>query len=245
MTEEQLYRKFARYYDRIYEKIDLRLEVDFIKWAAEQHKTSGGNKLLDIACGTGRHAQLLKDDFDVLGVDINPEMLEIARGKLPDINFIEGDMKKLNLEEKFDVVICMFSAMNYNTTREEFKGTLENFYTHLNEGGVLIFDYGINKENWIEGLVSVDTVVVDDLKLARICQSHLENGIFQANFVFLIKEDGKLDFDIDQHKLGVLGIEEVIDSMTETGFKSFIYSDFTEKEWDVVSGERPIFVGVK
>jgi len=88
-----LYRKFARYYDRIYEKIDLRLEVDFIKWAAEQHKTSGGNKLLDIACGTGRHAQLLKDDFDVLGVDINPEMLEIARGKLPDINFIEGDMK--------------------------------------------------------------------------------------------------------------------------------------------------------
>lgn len=245
MTEEQLYRKFARYYDRIYENIDLHNEADFIKLVVEQHKTSPGNKLLDMACGTGRHAQLLKDSFDVLGVDVNSEMLKIAREKLPDIILLEGDMKELNLDKKFDVVICMFSAMNYNTTLEEFKGTLKNFYNHLNEGGVLIFDYGINQENWIEGLVSVDTVVDDDLKLARICQSQLEDGIFHANFVFLIKEKGKLDFDIDQHKLGVLGIEEVIDSMTKTGFESFIYSDFTEKEWDVLSGERPIFVGVR
>ncbi len=245
MTEEQLYRKFARYYDRLYEKIDLHKEVDFIKWAVKDHKTSTGNKLLDMACGTGRHAQLLKDSFEVLGVDVNPEMLKIAREKLPDINFIQGNMKELDLEEKFDVVICMFSAMNYNTTLEEFKRTLKNFYTHLNEGGVLIFDYGINQENWIEGLVSVDTVVEDDLKLARICQSQLEDGIFQANFVFLIKEDGKLDFDIDEHKLGVLGIEEVVESMAEAGFESFIYSDFTEEEWSVVSGERPILVGVK
>jgi ubiquinone/menaquinone biosynthesis C-methylase UbiE len=245
MTEEQLYRKFARYYDRIYEKIDLQIEADFIKWAVAQHKTTKGNKLLDIACGTGRHAQLLKDGFDVFGVDINPEMLKIAREKLPEINLVQGNMKELNLDKKFDVAICMFSAMNYNTTIDEFKGTLINFHNHLNEGGVLIFDYGINQENWIEGLVSVDTVVDNDLKLARICQSHLEDGIFQANFVFLIKEDGKLDFDIDEHKLGVLGIEEVLNSMAEAGFKSFIYSEFTEKEWNVVSGERPIFVGVK
>ncbi len=245
MTEEQLYRKFARYYDRIYEKIDLQIEGDFIKWAVERHKTSAGNKLLDMACGTGRHTQLLRDGFDILGVDINPEMLKIFREKLPDNNFIQGDMKELSLNEKFDVLICMFSAMNYNTTIEEFKGTLENFYTHLNEGGVLIFDYGINQENWIEGLVSVDTVVDDNLKLARICQSHLEDGIFQANFVYLIKEDGKLDLDIDEHKLGVLGIEEVVNSMAEAGFECFIYSDFTEKEWTLVSGERPIFVGVK
>jgi ubiquinone/menaquinone biosynthesis C-methylase UbiE len=245
MTEEQLYRKFARYYDRIYEKIDLQIEADFIKWAVAQHKTTKGNKLLDIACGTGRHAQLLKDGFDVFGVDINPEMLKIAREKLPEINLVQGNMKELNLDKKFDVAICMFSAMNYNTTIDEFKGTLINFHNHLNEGGVLIFDYGINQENWIEGLVSVDTVVDDDLKLARICQSHQEDGIFQANFVFLIKEDGKLDFDIDEHKLGVLGIEDVVNSMAEAGFKSFIYSEFTEKEWNVVSGERPIFVGVK
>jgi ubiquinone/menaquinone biosynthesis C-methylase UbiE len=245
MTEEQLYKKFARYYDQIYAKIDYPKESEFIKWAVENHKTSQGNKLLDMACGTGRHAHLLKEHFKVVGVDINPEMLKIAREKLPDVEFIKGDMKNLDLNETFDVIICMFSAMNYNTTLEELKVTLKNFYNHLHAGGVLIFDLGINKENWIEGLVSVDTVVDENLKIARICQSQMEDGIFDANFVFLIKEDGNLDFDIDQHKLGVFGMEDVVDLMVTTGFKNFIYSDFTPQKWDVLSGGRPIFVGVK
>ncbi|MCE5215017.1 MAG: class I SAM-dependent methyltransferase [Methanobacterium sp.] len=245
MTEQQLYRKYARYYDLIYEKMDLKKESDFIQWAVEQHKTSSGNKLLDMACGTGRHSTMLKDYFEILGADINPDMLKIAKEKLFDMEFIEADMKDLNLYRQFDVITCMFSAMNYNHTMEELDRTIENFYKHLHEGGVLIFDMGINQENWIEGLVSVDTVVDDDLKLARICQSHLEDGIFNANFVFLIKENGKVDFDIDQHKLGVFPVEDVINSLIKIGFKNFIYSDFNKEEWNVLSGERPVFVAVK
>lgn len=245
MTKQQLYRKYAHYYDLIYEKMDLEKESDFIKWAVLKHKTSTGNELLDMACGTGRHSAMLKDSFEILGADINQDMLKIAREKLSDVEFIEADMKDLDLKREFDVIICMFSAMNYNHTREEFEKTIENFYNHLHAGGVLIFDLGINQENWIEGLVSVDTVVNDEVKLARICQSHLENGIFNANFVFLVKENGKLDFDIDQHKLGVFHIEEVINSLIKIGFQNFIYSDFNKDEWNILSGERPIFVAVK
>lgn len=245
MTKEQLYRRFARYYDKIYEKFDHKKESEFIKWAVDKHKPNAGQDLLDVACGTGRHAYFLKNDFKILGVDLNPEMLKIARKKLPEVEFIEGDMKELDLKQSFDVVICMFSAMNYNTTLEELETTLTNFYNHLKEGGVLIFDLGINKENWIEGLVSMDTVAEKDLKLARICQSHLEDGIFNLNFVFLVKENGKLDFDIDQHELGVFSIETVWESMEDIGFENYIYSDFTPDNWDVRSGDRPVFVGVK
>lgn len=242
---EKLYKKFAKYYDLIYEKMDLEKESEFIKWAVEQHKTSNGNRLLDMACGTGRHSSMLKDSFEILGMDINPEMLNLARKKVPDVTFIEGNMKNFILKGEFDVIICMFSAMNYNHTMKEFKKTIKNFYDHLHKGGVLIFDMGINQENWVEGMVSVDTVVRENLKLARICQSHLEDGIFNAEFVFLIKKGDRLDFDIDQHELGVFSIEEVLDSLKSTGFENFIYSDFTKKPWDVLSGERPIFVGVK
>ncbi|OPY24054.1 MAG: ubiquinone/menaquinone biosynthesis methyltransferase [Methanobacterium sp. PtaU1.Bin242] len=245
MTKEQLYKKFAKYYDQIYEKMDHVKECEFIEWAVNQHQNCDGNKLLDVACGTGRHADLLKNRFKIVGVDLNPEMLKIAQNKVLDVEFTEGDMKTLDLKEEFDVIICMFSAMNYNTTLDELKATLKNFYNHLYEGGILIFDLGINQENWIEGLVSVDTVVDEKFKLARICQSHLEEGIFNANFVFLIKEDGKVDFDIDQHKLGVFPIEDVINLMGKTGFENFIYTDFTQKNWDVLSGDRPVFVGVK
>lgn len=245
MTQEQLYKKYAKYYDRIYEKMDIKKECNFIKWSVNKHKTSAGNELLDVACGTGRHAEILQDNFTVHGVDINPEMLKIATEKMPQQKFSNGNMKNLDLNQEYDVVICMFSAMNYNTSLEEMEKTLKNFHQHLKPGGVLIFDYGINKENWIEGLVSVDTVVDDNLKLARICQSHLDDGIFNADFVFLIKEYGKLDFDIDQHRLGVFGVEEVNDTLNEVGFTTFIYSEFTEEQWNVMSGERPIFVGFK
>lgn len=245
MAREQLYKNYAKYYDKIYEKFDHKNESEFIRWAVDKHNASKGNQLLDVACGTGRHAYYLKNDYKILGVDINPEMLSIAHKKVPEAQFIDGDMKNLDLKQKFDVIICMFSAMNYNTTLEELKTTLKNFYDHLSKGGVLIFDYGINQENWIDGLVSVDTVVDEGFKLARLCQSHLDDGIFNADFVFLLKENGKLDFDIDQHKLGVFRMEDVIGLMEKTGFKNFIYSDFTHDEWDVTSGDRPVFVGVK
>lgn len=245
MTEEQLYKDYARYYDLIYAKINHKKESDFIKWSVQKHKTSPGNNLLDVACGTGRHVKHLKNNFKVLGVDINPEMLKIARKKVHDVDFILGDMKNLDLHNKFDVIICMFSAINYNTNHKELKITLKNFYKHLKLGGVLIFDMGLNKENWIEGLVSVDTVIDNNLKLARICQSHLENGIFNSKFVFLIKENGKIDFDIDQHKLGVFGVEEVAKLMGNIGLSYHIYSDFSPERWDAASGDRPVFVGVK
>lgn len=239
MVEEQLYKKFARYYDKIYSKKDYEGEVQFIKWALEEHKASKGNRLLDVACGTGSHALHLKDHFSILGVDINPEMLRLARKKVPDVEFQEGDMKKLEelkLDEKFDCITCMFSAINYNTNCQELKITLKNFYRHLNDGGVLIFDLGLNRENWIEGMVSVDTVVEDDLKLARMAQSHLDDGVFNTSFVFLVKTDGKLDFDIDQHKLGVFKTSEVEELMDNIGFRTFVYDEFTHEEWDGQSG---------
>ncbi len=245
MSKEQLYGKYAKYYDKIYEKFDLEKESDFIKRVADKHKSSEGYLLLDVACGTGRHVEFLKNYYNILGVDISPEMLRIAESKFPEVEFILGDMKKLDIEEKFDVVLCMFSAVNYNTTIEELKTTITSFYNHLKNGGILIFDLGINLENWIEGLVSVDTVVDENFKLARICQSHLDDGIFNADFVFLIKENDKLDFDIDQHELGVFGIEDVVELMDDVGFENHIYADFTFEEWDSRSGDRPVFVGVK
>jgi ubiquinone/menaquinone biosynthesis C-methylase UbiE len=245
MTKEQLYNNFARYYDRIYEKLDHEKEVEFVKWAVCKHKNSESNELLDIACGTGRHAIFLKNDFEILGVDISREMLKIAREKVPDVEFVSGDMKKLDLRRKFDVIICMFSAMNYNTTLEELERTLTNFHDHLKDGGVLVFDLGINKENWVEGRVSVDTVVDNGLKIVRISKSHLENGIFHSNFVFLVKENGKIDFDIDEHTLGVFEIGKVAELMENMGFETFIYSDFKDEIWEIGTGERPVFVGVK
>ncbi len=184
MTKSQLYKKFAVYYDKIYKNVDYTGESEFINWAVKEYKTSNGLDLLDVACGTGNHAQLLKNNFKVTGLDINEDMLEIAHQKVPEADFIKGDMKELDLDIMFDVVICIFSAIHYNKDYSELEGTIRNFYNHLTDGGVLIYDLSINSENWVDGLVNVDTVVEEDLKLARICQTKDQQRNIQCKFCF-------------------------------------------------------------
>jgi ubiquinone/menaquinone biosynthesis C-methylase UbiE len=245
LKKEQLYSEFAEYYDKIYSQKDYTNECQFIEWAVEEHGLSSGNTMLDMACGTGSHAQIMKDKFSITGMDISPDMLHIGRAKMPDVEFVQGDMKKFNLDQRFSVIICMFSAINYNTSLEELKKTLKNFYQHLDKGGVLIFDLGFNKDNWMDGMVIVDTIAEEGLELARIGQSRLQNDVSHSSFVFLIKKDGKMDFSVDQHELGVFRSIKVMEIMEKVGFETFVYDEFTSAEWNSESGGRPVFVGVK
>lgn len=245
MAEQELYRKFARYYDLIYQWMDYEGEAAFIEKMVKLHQLSPGNDLLDVACGTGNHSQYLTDSFQVVGLDINPEMMEIAQEKVPEMELIHGNMQEMNLEMDFDVIICLFSAINYNTSLNDLSETLKRFYDHLKSGGVLIFDLGFCTENWDEGRVFVDAVAEGDLQLARISQSRLRDGVFNANFVFLVKEDGVMDFEVDQHDIGVFPTPEVCNILDNLGFKFHIYGDYEDISWEENSGKRPVFVCVK
>jgi SAM-dependent methyltransferase len=63
---------------------------------------------LDAACGTGRHAErLVALGHTVIGVDATPQMLEVARRKVPEARFIEGDLHELPLaDDSVDLVVC-------------------------------------------------------------------------------------------------------------------------------------------
>ena len=119
MKDQQLYRKLAKYYDKIYHEKDYEEEVQNIKTIIAKYKQSKGKTLLDVACGTGSHLQFLQEDFDCSGVDINELILEVAREKLPTIDFIQSDMAELSLNKKFDVILCLFSSIGYILTEEK------------------------------------------------------------------------------------------------------------------------------
>jgi SAM-dependent methyltransferase len=245
MSEQELYRKFARYYDLIYKWMDYQGEAEFIKRVIDEFKKSEGDDLLDVACGTGNHAQYLQESFKIVGLDINKDMIDIAREKIPGMEFIQGDMKKLDLHREFDVIICLFSAINYHTTLNELEKTINLVYNHLKSGGIFIFDLGFCTENWEEGRMFVDAAVEGNLQLARISQSRLIDGVFNANFVFLVKEDGVMDFEIDQHQIGVFSTTDVEKIVTRIGFENHIYSDYNDLPWKEDSCDRPVFVCVK
>ncbi len=91
---------------------------------------------LDAACGTGRHAaHLAKLGHHVIGVDSSPEMLAVAREKLPDVEFHQADLVQLPLREQaVDIVVCALAL----THVPELERALAEFARVLRPGGHLV-----------------------------------------------------------------------------------------------------------
>lgn len=100
-----------------------------------------GNSLLDVACGTGILAAELKNmNFEVSGIDISEDMINVARETTVGINYEVADMRNFNLNRKFHIITCAFDSINYITNNVDMKKTIDNIFSHLDENGVFIFD---------------------------------------------------------------------------------------------------------
>ena len=108
-----MYKELAKYYDLIYHWKDYEIECSTIKELIKKYKKPEGNLLLDVGCGTGMHIKYFKDDFSCTGIDINSEMVEVAKSKVADVKFQQGDMINFSLKNSFDVILCLFSSIGY------------------------------------------------------------------------------------------------------------------------------------
>lgn len=96
-------------------------------------------KILDLGCGTGRFL-----DMANFGVDISPNMIEIAKGKFPDKEIKEGSVSGIPFQDHFfDTIFSMHVIMHLDT--EITEAFLEESHRKLNSGGRLIFDFPSKK----------------------------------------------------------------------------------------------------
>lgn len=134
---------YSRYYDLLYRDKDYGGEAAYIHSLIEKHRP-GAKTLLDLGCGTGRHASLLAErGYDVTGVDRSPAMLTEARARKVSggrTEFVEGDLRSVRLNRGFDVVISLFHVMSYQTTNADLAAGLATLRAHLAPGGLFIFD---------------------------------------------------------------------------------------------------------
>lgn len=101
-------------------------------------------KILDLACGFGRHANRLAAlGYSVTGVDQSADFLNLARKHASDmrvdVNYLQVDMRQIEFVEEFDVVIMMFTTFGYFSDSDNFR-MLENIARALKPGGLLGFD---------------------------------------------------------------------------------------------------------
>ncbi|MBD3192497.1 MAG: methyltransferase domain-containing protein [Candidatus Heimdallarchaeota archaeon] len=232
MNKQGLYHELAKYYDYIYSKKDYQTEVQKLEEIIEKYKTSSGKELLDVACGTGSHLKYFVKKFNCTGVDINPEMLKVAKNKVPQVKFIESDMSELNLNKKFDVIVCLFSSIGYLATEEKLTKAIQGFSNSLKEGGIVIIEPWLTKENYRVGSPHLTVYDGKNLKIARANVSMLkENNISYFDMHYLIVEkDKEVKYFVDHHELALFPIELLIEQMEKYGlrtsfFKEEVFSD--------------------
>jgi len=148
------YEKLDRFYDTA---MGDRTEMaSYIRRLVRRHKPQA-KTLLELACGTGAILHVLGKSYDVVGLDLSPQMLSLARKKLPHVRFYRKDMVSFDLGKKFDVIICVFDSINHVLKFADWTKIFRNAARHLEKDGLFLFD--INTEAKLQRLINAPTRV--------------------------------------------------------------------------------------
>jgi SAM-dependent methyltransferase len=133
--------EYADAYDSIYAEKDYEAECDVLDRLLQRNADRAVRSLLDLGCGTGRHAAVLAArGYSVVGVDRSTDMLAVARRNVRDATFVEGDIRSVDLGRRFDAALMMFAVLGYLVTDEDVASALATARRHLESGGILLFD---------------------------------------------------------------------------------------------------------
>jgi SAM-dependent methyltransferase len=135
----KLYSSLAPVYHEMYQQIfDYDNEFRFYHSVLKKKKC---RKIVEIGCGTGLLAKrLLQAGYDYTGVDLYPEMLEIAKRETQYDGFISCDMKHLHLKDHYDCALITGRSLAYVTTNAGLLSTFRGIHQVLKPKGILIFD---------------------------------------------------------------------------------------------------------
>lgn len=241
---------YAEYYDMLYKDKNYEIECDFLEQIFNRFSNKRPLTILDVGCGTGGHSILLaKRGYKVTGVDVSEAMVAIAREKARreglDIPFHVSPMEAMELHQQFDVVICMFNAINYVVSDQALKRALINIRQHLVPGGLFLFDF----RNGITSLRSYSPVRIKwvedgQWKLLRISETRLDamEQLFYTTYTCLVFEGDRLVKQFrEEHIVRFLFPREVRHYLEESEFELLWMCRFLEldapadeEEWNIM-----------
>ena len=232
MTE---YSKLAKIYDALYSFKNYEAEAKRLHEIIAEKKTSPGNALLDVACGTGNHLAFLKKLYAVEGVDLTPEMLEVARTRHPEIMFHQGDMRTFELARRFDIVTCLFSSIGYMRSPQDLRAATINMARHLNPGGVLIIEPWLTGETFKPGGIHALSVDKPDFKIARMDVPRIDGRMSKFEWHMLVGTPEGIEYIVQEHELFLFSDAEYIEAINAAGL------DVTYDEKGLMN--RGLFIG--
>ncbi|HVH31177.1 MAG TPA: class I SAM-dependent methyltransferase [bacterium] len=214
-----MFTKSGAFYDAIYAATgkDYVREAQQVHALIQQHSRAPGKMLLDVACGTGSHLAVLREWYEVAGLDLDARMLAIARRRCPKVRFYRSDMAAFRLRRRFDAVICLFSSIGYARTRVRLHRTLKTFTQHTVPGGVVLVEPWIFPEKFEDGHVGLVVVDQPGLKIARMGRAIRQGGLSPLRFHYLVGTPEGVSHFTEEHTLGLFPRETYLEAFRAAG----------------------------
>lgn len=245
---EERYDTFAMIYDTIMDQELYEHWTDF----SLRHFKSSTKTVLDLACGTGAQAvRFAKEGFEVTGLDLSFEMLEIAQNRAQEagimLELVQADMRQIAGVGTFDAITCYSDSLCYMPDEEALLEVFSGVYECLNSGGIFLYD--------VHSIYQVTEVFPDYSyhenaeDFAFIWDSYVGESPFsiEHDLTFFVKE-GECQHFIrydEQHKERTYSIETYQTLLMQAGFGEIeVVADFTDSP-PIETSKRWFFKAVK
>ncbi len=179
---------------------------------------------LDLGCGGGKFIYSLKNHYEVMGLDLSPQMLSLCAELNPGIPTICADMRQFDLERSFDLIF-IDDAISYITSCHDLAVVLRNCHRHMTDGGMAILTLDTCTEDFIQNEVehfqSIPHHDHPDTSVVYITVNYdpdPTDNTYECLFLYLIRTPQGLRIEQETHLLGVFSIHDWEKTIAESGF---------------------------
>ena len=226
------------YYHILYKNRDKKEAEFFIENLAEYLSLKKRSKLLDIACGKGRHAKHFNSlGLDVVGVDLSSNSITTAKkNENETLQFFIHDMREVYKENRFDVVTNLFTSFGYFEKDEDEQKAINAMASNLKKEGLLVIDF-MNAKKVIANLVASEQKTIDGITF-NIKRSVRNNHIIKDIHI----SDSKTKHHF-QEKVKALTLADFSTFITNSGLKIIdIFGNYKLEEFNAQTSDRLILI---
>ena len=178
----------SKYYHILYKNRNDQEAERFLENLCNLKYFKNQSKIIDIACGRGRHSIFLsKLGHNVTGIDLSKESIDFAnKYKNEQLKFDVADMRTCYQEQSFDIALNLFTSFAYFETQKENQESINEMKNNLKVNGLFIIDF-LNINYVKKSLITEEVKIIDSIKF-KIKRNVTNNYISkQINF----KENNK------------------------------------------------------
>lgn len=202
-----MYLHSAALYDLMHQSLDYESAANRVRQLIAD-RYPGARSLLDVACGTGRHLELLGVDLVVEGLDINAEMLNVARARCPTAVLHQADMRTFDLGRQFDVVTCLFGSIGYVESFDELVTTIRNLGKHVMPGGFIVVEPWLSPERYRLGALTAHSANSEDVTVSWMYSAEIADGRSIFDIHHLVGSSDDVEHFVERHSLALFTTEQ-------------------------------------